>query len=57
MYTFKAQTNKMGDKVVTRIVGEDGDVAIVIAQHHEEVAAWLVRLMNEDCARQEAHAN
>lgn len=47
MYTFSVQTNKLGERVVSRIVSEDGDIAIIIAQHHEEVAAWLVRLMNE----------
>lgn len=53
MYTFTVQTNKMGDRVVSRIVSEEGDIAIVIAIHHEEIAAWLVKLMNDDCAAAE----
>lgn len=47
MYSFHTQVNKLGQQVISRIVDQDGaEVAIIIAEHHGEIATWLVALMN-----------
>ena len=52
MYQFVTRTNKLGEAVVSTIIDQEGrEVAIITAEHHEEVATWLVGLMNEGVVR------
>ncbi len=47
-YSFTVKVNKIGAHVCSFIRDHTGaDVVIVTAENHEEIAAWLISLMND----------